>query len=100
MPRAEGDLFVTGRVDDMIISDGENVSPADIESVLSLHPAVAEVAVVGMPDERWAPPCPPATAFDFRLQPCHRLFRCGGRSAHDPPTSIKQGRITPSPSPG
>src|ERR1700738_4426193 len=37
----------------MIISDGENVSPADIESVLSLHPAVAEVAVVGMPDERW-----------------------------------------------
>src|ERR1700720_4156121 len=30
MPRAEGDLFVTGRVDDMIISDGENVSPADI----------------------------------------------------------------------
>ena len=50
---AEGDLFVTGRVDDMIISGGENVSPADIESVLSLHPAVAEVAVVGMPDERW-----------------------------------------------
>src|ERR1700726_3806643 len=50
---AEGDLFVTGRVDDMIITGGENVSPADIESVLSLHPAVAEVAVVGMPDERW-----------------------------------------------
>ena len=50
---AEGDLFVTGRVDDMIISGGENVSPADIESVLSLHPAVAEVTVVGMPDERW-----------------------------------------------
>jgi acyl-coenzyme A synthetase/AMP-(fatty) acid ligase len=49
---AEGDLFVTGRVDDMIISGGENVSPA-IESVLSLHPAVAEVAVVGPPDERW-----------------------------------------------
>jgi 2-furoate---CoA ligase len=50
---AEGDLFVTGRVDDMIISGGENVSPADIESVLSLHPAVAEVAVAGLPDERW-----------------------------------------------
>ena len=57
---AEGDLFVTGRVDDMIISGGENVSPADIESVLSLHPAVAEVAVVGMPDERWGQP---VTAF-------------------------------------
>jgi 2-furoate---CoA ligase len=50
---AEGDLFVTGRVDDMIISGGENVSPAEIESVLSMHSAVAEVAVVGLPDERW-----------------------------------------------
>jgi 2-furoate---CoA ligase len=50
---AEGDLFVTGRVDDMIITGGENVFPGEIESVLSLHPAVAEVAVVGLPDERW-----------------------------------------------
>jgi 2-furoate---CoA ligase len=49
----EGDLFVTGRVDDMIITGGENVSPVEIESCLSLHPAVAEVAVVGLPDERW-----------------------------------------------
>ncbi|HYM01947.1 MAG TPA: long-chain fatty acid--CoA ligase, partial [Stellaceae bacterium] len=50
---AEGDLFVTGRVDDLIITGGENVSPGEIESVLSLHPAVAEVAVAGLPDERW-----------------------------------------------
>ncbi|MBM3485442.1 MAG: AMP-binding protein [Alphaproteobacteria bacterium] len=50
---ADGDLFVTGRVDDMIISGGENVTPVEIESVLSLHPAVAEVAVAGLPDERW-----------------------------------------------
>jgi len=50
---ADGDLFVTGRVDDMIISGGENISPVDIESVLSLHPAVDEVAVAGLPDERW-----------------------------------------------
>ena len=49
----EGDLFVTGRVDDMIISGGENISPVDIESVLSLHPAVDEVAVAGVQDERW-----------------------------------------------
>lgn len=49
----DGDLFVTGRVDDMIITGGENVSPVEIESCLSLHPAVAEVAVVGLPDERW-----------------------------------------------
>ena len=44
---ADGDLFVTGRVDDMIITGGENVSPVEIESCLSLHPAVSEVAVVG-----------------------------------------------------
>lgn len=50
---ADGDVFVTGRVDDMIISGGENVSPGEIESMLSLHPAVAEVAVAGLPDERW-----------------------------------------------
>ena len=49
----DGDLFVTGRVDDMIITGGENVSPVEIESLLSLHPAVSEVAVVGLADERW-----------------------------------------------
>ena len=50
---ADGDLFVTGRVDDMILSGGENVMPVEIESVLSLHPAVGEVAVVGLANERW-----------------------------------------------
>ena len=49
----DGDFFVTGRVDDMMISGGENVSPVEIESVLSLHPGVSEVAVVGLEDERW-----------------------------------------------
>jgi 2-furoate---CoA ligase len=49
----DGDLFVTGRVDDMIITGGENVSPVEIESCLSLHPAVDEVAVVGIADEKW-----------------------------------------------
>jgi len=48
-----GDLFVTGRVDDMIISGGENILPAEIESLLSMHPDVSEVAVVGLPHERW-----------------------------------------------
>jgi 2-furoate---CoA ligase len=49
----DGDLFVTGRVDDMIVTGGENVSPGDVENVLSLHPDVAEVAVAGLRDERW-----------------------------------------------
>lgn len=50
---SDGDLFVTGRTDDMIISGGENISPVEIESCLSLHSAVSEVAVVGLADERW-----------------------------------------------
>ena len=50
---ADGDIFVTGRVDDMIISGGENISPVEIESCLSLHAGVSEVAVAGLPDERW-----------------------------------------------
>ena len=50
---ADGDLFVTGRVDDMIITGGENVSPVEIESCLSLHPDVLEVAVVGLADQKW-----------------------------------------------
>jgi 2-furoate---CoA ligase len=37
----------------MIITGGENVSPVEVESCLSLHPAISEVAVVGLPDERW-----------------------------------------------
>ncbi|CAN7589351.1 AMP-binding protein [Variovorax sp. LjRoot178] len=49
----DGDLYVTGRVDDMIISGGENISPVDIESVISLCPGVGEVAVAGLSDERW-----------------------------------------------
>src|SRR5262249_3387417 len=49
----DGRPFVNGRVDDMIVTGGENVSPVEIESCLSLHPAVSEVAVVGLADERW-----------------------------------------------
>jgi 2-furoate---CoA ligase len=62
----DGDLFVTGRVDDMMITGGENVLPVEIESVLSLHPAVAEVAVVGLPDDRWGQAI---TAFVARAAP-------------------------------
>lgn len=50
---ARGYVTVTGRVKEMIIRGGENLFPAEIENVLLEHPAVAEVAVVGIPDERW-----------------------------------------------
>jgi 2-furoate---CoA ligase len=49
----EGDLWIEGRVDDMILSGGENVHPLEVEDVLARHPAVAEVAVFGAPDDRW-----------------------------------------------
>src|SRR4051794_41403844 len=49
----DGDLFVTGPVGDMVITGGEKVSPVEIESCLSLHPPVLEVAVVGLADGRW-----------------------------------------------
>jgi acyl-CoA synthetase (AMP-forming)/AMP-acid ligase II len=48
-----GRLFIDGREDDMIISGGENVFPAEVEDLLSVHPAVAEVAVIGVPDEEF-----------------------------------------------
>ena len=48
----DGDLWIDGRVDDMIISGGENVHPLEVEDVLAGHPGVREVAVVGAPDDR------------------------------------------------
>jgi len=49
----EGDLYVSGRVDDMIISGGENIHPTEVEDVLARHPQVLDAAVVGTPDEKW-----------------------------------------------
>ncbi len=50
---ADGELYVAGRVDDMIISGGENIHPVEVEDVLARHPDVADVAVVGEADARW-----------------------------------------------
>ncbi|MED3562738.1 fatty acid--CoA ligase [Bacillus xiapuensis] len=49
----EGYLFVNDRVDDMIISGGENIYPREVEDVLHAHAGVLDVAVVGQPDDRW-----------------------------------------------
>ena len=50
---AEGELYIVGRVDDMIISGGENIHPEEVEDVLDASPLVGQAAVVGLADERW-----------------------------------------------
>jgi len=49
----DGFLYITDRIKDMVISGGENVYPAEVENALYEHPSIVEVAVVGLPDERW-----------------------------------------------
>ncbi len=50
---ADGLLRVMDRRDDLIVSGGENITPAEVEAALAEHPAVVDVAVVGLPHERW-----------------------------------------------
>lgn len=49
----EGYLFIYDRAKDMVISGGENIYPVEVENAIAAHPAVDEVAVVGVPDEKW-----------------------------------------------
>ncbi|MGB0342947.1 MAG: fatty acid--CoA ligase [Parvibaculales bacterium] len=49
----EGYVFIHDRVKDMIVSGGENVYPAEVENALFAHPEIADVAVIGVPDEKW-----------------------------------------------
>lgn len=60
---AEGDVWVLGRLDDMFISGGENIQPAEVEEALTQHPLISDCAVVGTPDESWGELC---TAFVVR----------------------------------
>jgi long-chain acyl-CoA synthetase len=50
---ADGYVYIHDRVKDMIVSGGENVYPAEVENVLMSHPAIADVAVIGVPHDRW-----------------------------------------------
>ena len=67
----EGYLYVKDRIKDMIVSGGENVYPAEVEQVLLEHDAIADVAVIGVPDERWGE----------AVKACVVLKRGRGRSA-------------------
>jgi O-succinylbenzoic acid--CoA ligase len=50
---ARGNLSITGRKADTIVSGGENVAPSEVEAVLEAHPDVLEAAVIARPDEQW-----------------------------------------------
>jgi long-chain acyl-CoA synthetase len=49
----EGRIFLVDRAKDLIISGGENVYPAEVENELAAHPAIADIAVIGVPHQRW-----------------------------------------------
>jgi fatty-acyl-CoA synthase len=49
----DGFLYIADRLKDMVITGGENVYPAEVESALYDHPAIAEIAVIGLPDDKW-----------------------------------------------
>lgn len=50
---ADGFLYITDRIKDMLLTGGENVYPAEVEKVLAGHPDIADVAVIGTPDQQW-----------------------------------------------
>jgi fatty-acyl-CoA synthase len=78
----EGNYRILGRLKDMVVSGGENIYPAEIEAVLHEHPAVADAAVIGVPDERWGEVCvafvvleTPVSEEDMRKHCFDRLAR-------------------------
>ena len=95
----DGYLFLHDRINDMIITGGENVYPAEVENALLAHPSVADAAVIGVPDDRWgetvkaivvpAPGAPAATAEEL-------ITHCRARLAHYKcPTSVEIAEALP-----
>ncbi len=76
---ADGYLYIQDRIKDMIVSGGENVYPAEVEAVLSAHPDVAEVAVIGVPDAKWG-------------EAVKAIVVAAGGAAIDPPALIAWAR--------
>jgi acyl-CoA synthetase (AMP-forming)/AMP-acid ligase II len=78
----DGFVFIRDRIKDMIISGGENIYPAEIEDVILGHDAVADVAVIGMPSERWGEsPLAVVVKADPALDERSVLEHCAGKLA-------------------
>jgi long-chain acyl-CoA synthetase len=94
----EGFVFLHDRIKDMIVSGGENVYPAEIENILLSHPAVADAAVIGVPDDRWGetvkaivvrPPAGAADSGDDEKLKLELIEHCRAHLAHYKcPTSV------------
>ena len=80
---ADGFVYIRDRIKDMIITGGENVYPAEVESVLSTHPAIAEIAVVGVPSPAWGEaPIAFVVARGGHLDPAEVITYARERMAH------------------
>jgi long-chain acyl-CoA synthetase len=77
-----GYLFLTDRKIDLIISGGANVYPAEVEGVLIMHPAVADVAVFGVPDEEWGERVHAVIELRGPASPSDVISYCRERLAH------------------
>jgi len=75
-------LFLTDRHQDMIISGGSNVYPAEVEAVLLRHPAVADVAVIGVPDDEWGEAVKAIVEARGKLDPDELIAFCRDELAH------------------
>ncbi len=78
----DGYITLVDRKKDMIITGGENVYPVEVEQVLVRHPAVREVAIFGLPDERWGETVVAAVAVDDAVEPTELIAFARERLAH------------------
>jgi long-chain acyl-CoA synthetase len=78
----DGYLFLSDRKQDLIISGGANVYPAEVEAVLFGHPAIADVAVIGVPDEEWGEAVKAVVEAREMLDPGEVIAFCRERLAH------------------
>jgi long-chain acyl-CoA synthetase len=84
---ADGYLFLTGRTSEVIISGGVNIYPAEVDAALTMHPAVADVATVGVPNEEFGEEVKAVVVVAANHQPSEALAReliefCRARLAH------------------
>jgi fatty-acyl-CoA synthase len=77
----EGNYRIRGRLKDLVVSGGENIYPAEVEAVLHEHPAVADAAVVGVPDERWGEVCAAFVVLDTPVSTEELRQHCVARLA-------------------